>query len=176
MSKNHQYIEFEDRIIKRYEKTVPSVLTGLRLDPHRPENRIDWLLVSPTSSFKQTWTDGEKPTLDRVAFSYADEVVELYSDVEVRLFERLNKAAIEAGLLIPYEGEAPAINTDNALIDTNVFSVASIKQVTALKKRINDITSIITLNRVLEAAKDLDRPISIIKAIESRINELSSSD
>jgi len=176
MSKNHQFIEFEDRIVKRYAKTVPSVLTGLRLNPHRPENRLDWLLTSSAESFKHVWEDGEKPTLTRIGFSYDHEVIELYSDAEVKLFERLNRAAIEQGLLKVYTDAAPVVSTHNALIDADVIEIAKIKQLSALKKRLTTLTSVITVQRVLEAAKTLDRPLSIITAIEKRIDELSSNN
>lgn len=176
MSKNHQYLEFEEKIVKRYAKTTNSALTGYRLDPHRPENRINWMLISPKSSFSVIWEDGKEPKIQRIKFSYDDEVIELYSDIEVKLFERLNKAAIENGALRVYTEQAPGIDTTNLLTDPEIEQLATTKQLPSLKKKISTITSIHTLNRVLERVEAHDRPLSVARAIQDRINELSRNN
>ncbi len=176
MSQNHQFIAFEDKIVKRYRKTTINILTGYRLDPYRPENRIDWLLSSPNKLFQVVWEDGQQPKTVRTNTSYEDEVIELYSDVEVRLFERLNRSAIENGMLVVYEESAPVVETENALTDAEVEQVATIKQLPSLKKKVSAINSVITLKRILEAVEKHDRPMSVAKTIQGRINELSANN
>lgn len=175
MSKNHQVIEFEGKVVKRYAKTTNSVLTGWRLDPHRPENRMDWMLSSPHRLFTVVWDDGQAPHIARTDFSYEDEVIELYSEQEVRLFERLNRNSIESGALKVYREPAPAIDTTNLMTDEEIEAVAVLKQLTAIKSRIAKINSRITLQRILEAVEKHDRPMSVAKAIQGRIHELSTA-
>lgn len=176
MSHNHQYIEYDTQIVRRYAKTTVGMLTGYRVDPKRPENRIDWLLSSPSTSFIHTWSDGDTPKLTRAAFKYEDEVIELYSNAEIRLFERWNKRIIEEGLLRVYDEAAPDTSTINLVSDDELNAVAKIKQLTALKKKIGEYSSTYTLTRLKEAVERADRPISVIKLIEARINELSRSN
>lgn len=176
MSQNHQFIAFDSQIVKRYAKTITGILTGYRLDPNRPENRIDWLLSSPNKYFQVVWEDGKEPKIIRTGFSYDDEVIELYSDTEVRLFERLNRAAIENGALKLYYDGAPDIDTTNFMSDDEVETIAMIKQIPAIKKKIAGIYSELTLKRILAAVEQHDRPMSVAKAIQARIDELSTNN
>lgn len=176
MSNNHQFIAFDNSIVKRYAKTTASILTGFRLDPYRPENRIDWLLSSPSKLFQVVWEDGKQPEIHRTGFSYEDEVIELYSDVEVKLFERLNRQAIETGALKVYTEGAPAVDTTNFMTDDEVEAIATTKQIPAIKKKIANIYSPLTLKRILQAVEKHDRPMSVAKAIQARIDELSTNN
>lgn len=175
MSKNHQFIAFDQQIVKRYAKTTTGILTGYRLDPNRPENQLDWLLSSPNKHFQVVWEDGQQPTIHRTGFSYDDEVIELYSDVEVRLFERLNRSAIESGALKLYSERAPDVDTTNFMTDDEVIAIATTKQIPAIKKKIAGINSQLTLKRILDAVEKHDRPMSVAKTIQDRINELSTN-
>lgn len=176
MSHNHQFIQFEDKIVRRYAKTINSPLSGYRLDPNRPENRIDWLLASPNKLFEVIWEDGEAPKIIKKGFSYDDEVIELYSDQEVRLFERFNKAAIESGALKLYDNSAPAIDTTNFMSDAEIDAVATTKQVLAIRKKLSIVTSIQTLQRILDAVERHDRPMSIARAVQERMHELTDNN
>lgn len=173
MSYNHQYLEFNDKIVLRYTKTIPGIITGARLDPHRPENRTDWLLRTPEKHFLFKPREDGKIDLERISFSYEDEVLELYSSTEVSIFQRLNRATIESGVLVVYNDIAPDIDTSNVLTDDQVTQIAATKQLLAIRKKLTGMTSIHTIQRIIDAAKTLDRPYSIIKAMEERINELS---
>jgi hypothetical protein len=176
MSTNHQFIAFDQQIVKRYAKTTSSILTGYRLDPYRPENRIDWLLSSPNANFQVVWEEGQTPRLIRTGFSYDDEVIELYSDTEVRLFERANRAAIENGALKLYTEDAPAVDMTNFMTDDEVEAIATTKQIPSIKKKIAGVYSTLTLKRILEAVEKHDRPMSVAKAIKERIDELSTNN
>ena len=174
-SKNHQFVEFEGNVVARYVKTMPQMLTGYRIDPHHTDQRIDWLLASPDNHFRVIWIDGQQPRLERETFSYDDEVIELYSEVEKRAFERLNRPALEAGLLAVYTETAPVLDTVNILSDIEIDKIAAIKQLSAFKKRVGVITSIPSLNRIRDAVERNDRPVSILRAVSERIHELSTN-
>lgn len=175
-SYNHQFIQFEDKIVKRYTKTIPGMLTGRRLDPHRPENTVEFLLHTPETNFNFVQTPENKIDLVRKSFSYLDEVVELYSTQEVTLFQRMNRVSIENGVLVEYNDVAPDIDTTNMLTDSEVTEIAKTKQLLSINKKLSDLSSIHSLGRILQAANELDRPISIIKAIQSRIDELTTNN
>lgn len=173
MSINHQFIQHDDKIVKRYTKTTNGMVSGRRLDPNNPANQMTWLLQSPDGNFKVFWEGtGDQPRCERVAFSYDLEVVELYSDTEVRLFERQNRALIERGILKEYSESSPAVDTTNLLTDEEVTALATTKQPLAFKKKIASITSIYTLQRILESIGAHDRPMSFAKTIQERIKEL----
>lgn len=176
MSHNHQYIQLSEKIVARYTKTIPGIITGYRSDPFRPENRIDWLLKTPETNFLFVPDERGVTKLVRKDFSYDDEVIELYSTDEVKLFQRWNKGLLESGVLVLYEDKAPDIDTTNILTDTQVTEIAATKQLLALRKKIAALTSIHSLQRIEKAAEELDRPFSIIKAIQERIHELSGNN
>jgi hypothetical protein len=173
---NHQFIQFSDKVIARYTKTTVGMLTGKRLDPHRPENTIDWLLHTPEANFLFIKRDDGKTELIRQHHTYEDEVIEIYSEAEKALFERLNRGNIQTGVLIVYEGVGPENDLSNVLSESQIREIAATKQLPALRKKIQDITSIHSLERILQAAKDLDRPNSIVVTIQEKINDISSND
>lgn len=173
MSVNHQFIAFDDCIVKRYTKTLPGMVTGKRLDPNRPENELTWLLKSPDGNFIIHWKgEGDPWRCERIAFSYDSEVLELYSATEVKLFEKQNRALIEQGVLKEYSDIAPAIDTTNLLTDEEVIAIATTKQPLSFRKKVSALTSIHTLQRVLEAVEKHDRPVSFVKVVQERIKEL----
>jgi hypothetical protein len=51
MSKYHQYPEFANTVIARYQKTLPCKLAGIRLNPHNPTERVDFILASHEDNF-----------------------------------------------------------------------------------------------------------------------------
>lgn len=172
MSFNHQFVQHAGTIVRKYTKTTNRAITGFRLDPSRLENRIDWLLASPESAFDVTWNDGEEVKLVRKSFTYEDEVLELYSDAEVRAFERWNAGLLARGILKEYDGSVPEIDTTNFMTDGQISEIAAIKNINALRKKLATITSVETINRILTAAEQLDRSYSMIKAIQERKKEL----
>lgn len=170
MSINHQFVEFSDRVVRRYVKTVLHRVSGYRTDPHRPENRLDFLLATPDKDIEYTPVEEGRPIIKQIHFTYDEEVLELYSDTEVKTFERWNKALLESGSLKEYTFTAPELNTTNLLTDDAVEEIAGIKQLAALRNRLEDITSEVSLKRIRSVAVDLNRSVNVIKAIEDRIN------
>lgn len=170
MSHNHQYIEHSGNIKKRYVKTVPFMISGTRINPNgiTPNERVDFLLKTEEPQF-----DFDKKKIN--GFNYSDDVLELYSDLEVRLFERLNKETIEAGYLKEFIGDTDSVDTSNLLKDEEIDELVKIKLPNVLKGKLKHITSAVTIERCLDRAKELDRSYKIIATIEDRLAELKSN-
>jgi hypothetical protein len=174
-SKNHQYVELSEQVVKRYVRTTLEPITGQRTDPLNPTIRVDWLLATPDKNYTYIpYTPEHTTQVRQDAFTYEDEVLELYSPAEVRVFQQLNRSLIEAGKLKEYTDVAPVIDTSNALTDIQVIKLASIKQLPAFRKELTAITSPQTLERVKAMAEALDRPTSIVKAVETRMEEIKN--
>ena len=180
-SVNHQFLEFSEQVKKRYIKTRLEPLTGWRLNPRNavnPNERMDFLLATPEENLDivpyDTNGSGQPTQHKQVRFSYEDEVLELYTEFEVRAFERMNRLLIENGLLIEYDAEAPAINKANVLSDAEIIKIANLKTVTALKKRLAEITSIETLKTLLDKMQEIDTTtMAHVRAVKERINEFN---
>lgn len=174
MSKNHQFIQFGDKVVKRYVRTRNQAVTGYRLDPQRPENQLDFLLMSPETDFEVQWKDGEEVKVIRIKFDYGTEVLELYSETEAKLFPVWNRKLIENGLLREFSGTAPELDVSNILSDTEIRAIAAIKTTAALEKKVKTITSVDTLNLIYKEIELLDRPMSIAAIVKNRIQELKT--
>lgn len=166
MSKNHQFLEFSENVVKRYAKTVPYVISGYRLNPHNPNERLDFILKTPENNF-----DFQAKKLK--GLDYETEVIELYSTQEANMFLRLNKNAIERGLLKEYDGTPNEVSTENLVNDAEILELASIKAPNSLKSRLKTITSTVVVERILDKAIELGRSVTIIKLLEDKLDELT---
>jgi hypothetical protein len=155
MSMNNILLTATNPPTHRYAKTIPSKLSGLRLDPVTFV-AIPFVLHTPNAR----------------DFVYDDAVIELYSDREHRHFLQVNRAFIKAGFLKEYHGEAEPEDLSNIISDEEVEQIASIRTVLAMKARLKDITSPVTVDRVLSMAKHIGRPASIITLIQQRLEEM----
>lgn len=173
MSINHQYLEFSDKVAKRYVKVGINPLSGIRINPYNTAERIDFLLTTPITSLVQKQSPDGKITYERAGFSYEDEVLELYSDNEVKSFLRFNKKLIEEGKVKEYSEVAPEVNSANMLSDEEVYDIANVKTVKALRTKLTAITSPLTVQRIKSAAEDVGRSSVIVNAISSYLEELN---
>lgn len=164
---NTQYVQLSDKVVKRYTKTVPHMVAGVRANPFDTTVTVPFLLQTPEEYF-------DFETKEVTGTHYESDVLELYSDVEVTLFQRLNAPLFKAGLLKEYTERAPEADTSNILTDDEVRSIASTQTPNQLKSRLATITSVPTLNRILKEAKLLDRTIKVIDVITARITEVSA--
>jgi hypothetical protein len=178
-SRNHQYMQFSDQVKRRYVKTRIEPITGWRLNPENavnPNERIDFLLATPDSNVNVTpYGEGQATKVEQTGFTYEAEVLELYSDNEIRSFERMNRLLIENGLLVEYSETAPEVDRVNALSDIEIRKIARLKTKDAFTRRVAGITSTHTLNTLLEAVEDADAPMSYAKIIKERVNELNKN-
>jgi hypothetical protein len=178
-SMNHQFLEFSDQVLKRYVKVGIEALTGYRLNPRNavnPNERIDFLLATPEENVQYTpYNDGEPTKVKQVKFSYEDEVLELYTAMEVKSFERMNRLLIENGLLVEYSEQAPEVDKVNVISDTELNRLARTKTLALFKDKVNKLTSIHTLNSLLDLMDNIDTVTNAqMKAVRERINELKS--
>lgn len=179
-SVNHQFVEFGDQVVARYVKTRLEPLMGFRLNPRNainPNDRIDFLLATPEDNVQFTpYSDGQPTVVTATRLTYADEVLELYSDVEVRAFERMNRLLIENGLLIPYHSTAPDVDTTNSLNDSELRALAKIKTLDVFKARVQSLTSIHTLQALLTVMDSIESVTNAqMKVVKQHIHELNRS-
>ena len=145
----------ENPPVKRYVKTVPSKLGGVRFDTDG-KNHVGFIL--------------ETQNVD--TFVYDDEVLEIYTAREDRALRQLNKSLFTNGYLKEYMQEAPDVDVHNMLTDDEILEIAKITNIQVLQKRIAELTSSLTVRRILTAANDVGRPIKTIAAIQARLDAI----
>lgn len=154
MSVNNIFLIVVDPPYKRYVKTVPSSIGGIRLNSEGT-NTTEFVLRSHP--------DG---------FVYDDEVLEIYTDREDRFLRQSNKTLFQKGYLKEYIGEQPQLDTSNMLTDSEIEEIASIRNVAVLQKRLNEITSILSMKRILDLATEIGRPAKTLQIIKKRHDDL----
>jgi len=174
MSKNHQFIEFDMQVVERWVKTCAHMVSGKRFNPYKPSETIDWVLrTNPTNFDFSKINKAQYPdAASKITFVYEDEVLELYSDNEARLFRRLNKGLIERGLLKQYLGSPSQVNINNTVSDQELEEIASITTIAAFKKKLYGLSSAVTVGRLITVLKTLDKKASYITAAEEYYKEL----
>ena len=161
MSKYHQYPEYSDRVVARYQKTIPCKIAGIRLNPHDDVTRMDFLIESREENFID----------NAVVFKYKDDIIELYSDKEARMFKSLNAKLFEDGAIAPYN-EAPAeVRMDNMLTDNDVKSLAKFGTKDKFAEKLKEFDSWVPVSRIL-AQLDENSPVWRRDLLMKRLEEL----
>lgn len=93
----------------------------------------------------------------------------------LRDFKVANKRAIVNGLIIPADEPALDWETNNAVTDEMAVDLVKGNYLT-LKKALEKIDSIVIVGKLLEAAKENDRPKKTLAVIQSRLEELKEDD
>jgi hypothetical protein len=162
MSKYHQYPEFSDHVVARYQKTLPCKLSGIRLNPHNPTERVDFILASREDNFH----DGQ------LTFDPDTDVIELYSEQEKRMFEALNKKSFQAGKLAPYTDTPQPIETKHALTEEQIKALSTYGNKTQFKAKLDEFESWVPVSRILAYLNE-DSPEWRRKLLLERMNELN---
>lgn len=161
MSRYHQYPEYSDRVVARYQKTIPCKIAGIRLNPHDDMTRMDFLLESREDNFVD----------NSVVFNYRDDIIELYSDKEARMFKSLNAKLFEEGAIAPYN-EAPAeVRMDNTLSDAEVKALAKYGTKEKFAEKLKEFDSWVPVSRIL-AQLDENSPVWRRDLLMKRLEEL----
>jgi len=170
MSKNNIFITDKEPV-KRYMKAMPITytITGWRLDPETGK-KIDFLLSCPGLPLTAKYEDLTKRT-----FSYDDDVVELYSDKEVRMFVQMNKYLFQKGLIQEFEGEPDEVDTSNVLSDKEVMAIALMTPA-KLTARLEEIDSEITVKRILATAEEIGRPAKVLALLRGKLSTLEHKE
>ncbi len=177
-SVNHQFLEFSDDVVARYVKTTLQPLTGYRLNPRNsvnPNERLDFLLATPEDNVEYTpYNEDSTTKVKQTKLTYEDEVLELYSALELKAFLRMNRLLLENGFLAEYSEEAPQLDLSNALTDKEVRRIAQMKTTLLFKERLATLTSVHTLQAILNVMESLDDvKYAHVKLVRSKIDELN---
>lgn len=154
-SVNNIYLVNIEPPVKKYVKTIPSKLGGIRFDA-RGEREVGFVLE----------------TINPDQFVYDDEVLEVYTEREDRALRQLNRKLFELGYLKEYAQDAPALDTANMLSDEEILEVAKTPNINTLKARLLDFTSAVTVERVLKAAQEVGRPAKTLEVIKQRLDTI----
>lgn len=179
-SANHQFVEFADQVKMRYVKVGISALSGYRLNPRNavnPNERIEFLLATPEEDVEIIpYREGEPTKVKQTKLVYENEVLELYTDQEVKSFERMNRLLIENGLLVPYSGSATEIDRANLIDSAELMKLAKMKQTLLFKQKVDELTSQHVLQRLLDILEDLeDVKYAHVKYVREKINGVNRS-
>ena len=161
MSRNNIYPEMQ-KVFKRYAKVPVFIVAGLRLDPTDSRTQVGWTLSTSEDSFD---FEGKR----RTEFVYDDEVIEIYSEEEDKLFKRINKSLFSRGLLKEYNEEDLPPDLTNFMSDADIDEIVDLKTMSEFTKRLDSLTSVPTIKRIHEAALNKNKPIKKIQAIEARL-------
>lgn len=161
MSKYHQFPEYSDRVVARYQKAIPCKLSGTRLSPNDDNTRIDFILSSREENFEN----------GAIRFNYKDDVIELYSDKEARMFQAINNRLFEAGSLVPYTDSPAEVKIDNALSQDQIKALAKYGNKAQFAEKLKEFDSWVPVSRVL-AELDENAPMWRRDLLLQRLNEL----
>lgn len=168
---NNQFIHLQGKVYKRYIKASLGILSGWRVDPGNVSQRMPYILETPEKNVSYIQDEDYVKADKRLSVDYDKEILEVYSEEEDKLFRRLNRTNIENGLIIEYLEELGTIDTTNELTDQTLKGIADTKNLLQFKKRIAEITSPITLKRILDMLDD--RPKSFTTALELRMKDVT---
>ena len=106
----------------------------------------------------------------------SDLEISLWTPLEVAYFEKYNKGLIEKGSIVQV-GEQSEFKIDrgNALSDEELEEVCT-SPFFSMQKTLGQITSETTMQRLLEAAKRLNRPAKTLQEIELRLEQIQQEN
>lgn len=139
---------------KRVIKTVDHPITGWRIDPDTGK-QVEFILSTPSPDF-----------------DYDTDVLEFYTEKDWKFFQQRNKYLIVQGLVKEFQGEPEVVDTTNLLTDDDIYKIATTSQVMTLNKRLQELTSALTVRRVLAVAEEVGRPAKTLALIKTRAEEL----
>jgi len=155
-SVNNIYLVNVEPPVKRYVKTIPSRVGGIRFDANG-KTEVGFILAS-----------------DERGFIYDNEVLEIYTEREDRALRQLNKNLFTQGYLKEYTADAPGIDVSNMLSDEEIHEIASMRNIKSLEVRLTELSSPFTLRRVLDTANEIGRPQKTIAVIQARLDAVSA--
>lgn len=162
MAMNNIYPTVSNEAYKKYAKVPINMLAGLRVDPTDTRVNVGWLLSTDEENY-------DLPSNSRKAFVYDDEVIEIYSELEDKMFRRLNKGLFAKGLLKDYHESQLPIDTKNFISDAEITEIVDLRSMTELVSRLDKFDSLSTLNRIRDFAISENKSVKKVQAIEARI-------
>jgi len=162
MAMNNIYPTVSNEAYKKYAKVPINMLAGLRVDPTDTRVNVGWLLSTDEENY-------DLPSNSRKAFVYDDEVIEIYSELEDKMFRRLNKGLFAKGLLKDYHESQLPIDTKNFISDAEITEIVDLRSMTELVSRLDKFDSLSTLNRIRDFAISENKSVKKVQAIDARI-------
>lgn len=119
--------------------------------------------------------DPYNPTLDQNNI-----IIDVWTEKEEVFFRKANKYHFDNGNIIEFDRQALkkqalAAKNFNVLTDEEILNLVSAPFL-SLKHALDKTTSIPTVMRILQSAKDNDKTEKIVKAIEQRLTELQTAN
>ena len=90
---------------------------------------------------------------------------------KVKDFKRANKSLFERGMIIQID--EPSTDFENANMISDEKASELVKNIFKLKKVLQEITSVSTVVKLLEEAKEQNRPDKTMEMLKVRLSELS---
>jgi hypothetical protein len=162
-SVNSIYPDLSDETKLRIRKMCVHAIAFLRLNPYNSEREeISGLVESAFEDFD--------PIAKAVRFNYKNDVIELYSDREVKHFRAKNTYLYEQGLIQEFDEEDTPL-VDQTASEDDVLKIAALPLL-ELKRQLAEMTSMVTIRRVRSAIESLERPDRYILAVDARLAEV----
>lgn len=103
-------------------------------------------------------------------------IVDIWSDKEDMFFKRANKKAIETGVVINYvRKEVEESKSENDVSDEELDKILSEPFIT-LQRKVNKLTSVAPVFRLVERARELDKSEKIVSFLERKLSEIQGKD
>lgn len=96
-------------------------------------------------------------------------------DEDLRDFKLANKEAFVKGLMVPTKEPAIEWDTPNAITDEKAAELVKLSYM-SLKAEVSKITSLPHMAKIVELAKDEDRPNKTIRMLEERLKVLADKE
>lgn len=128
---------------------------------------IDPLTGMPTDIHLEGDPSDNKTDIDKIT-------VTLWSDFEFEYFRRANKKLLEIGYLAPYTKEVVQEISVNEVSD-DVLEEALGKPFFSVKALLDRFTAPAPVERLLRMAKDQNKSVGVVGAIEKRLSELQQT-
>ena len=166
MAINNIYHMMQGSAYKRYTKVPINLVGGLRVDPTDTRLQIGWILHTDE-------TDFDFATKKRMRFVYENEVIEIYSESEDKLFRKLNSGLFRAGLLKEFFETDEIVNSPNFVDDSEISRIVEIRSLTEFQAAVAKFDALATLERIKQQLIDQGKSVKKVQLLENRIKEVS---
>lgn len=165
MAMNNIYHMMQDSIYKRYTKVPINLVGGLRVDPTDTRLQIGWVLHTDEADFDFT-------TKKRTQFVYDNEVIEIYSESEDKLFRKLNAGLFRAGLLKEFFETDEVVSSPNFVNDSEIDRIVEIRSIADFQAELANFDALATLERIKQQLIDQGKSVKKVQLVENRIKEV----
>lgn len=100
-------------------------------------------------------------------------ILDLWTPIEFTYFERNNRIILEEGLLVEFSKSIKPVASVNSITDDDIRAALSEKFFT-IKNMLGNFTSPAPVQRILEIAEEMDKPVKTIEAIKARLSDLQA--